>query len=196
MIHVKYKPSSNFLYVLWKSRCKKAVHDQIASLCFSSPLFLCVPLMTWLLWEWIFGLWNACVLWLLVSKTTTCSPPQRVCILLELELSCPCRILCVFSSGLPLGPVISWLSKESPSSLAAGYYLAPCLWEILPLISIPTRGWERKSNKSWNSNQCLLLLGYSSGKWRDQGRRKLKLSGFHSHLDHFPKALLGQCVWE
>lgn len=49
----------------------------------------------------------------LVSRMTTCSPPQRVCILLELELSCSCRIPCVFCSGLPLGPVISWLSKKA-----------------------------------------------------------------------------------
>ena len=84
------------------------------------------------------------------------------------------------ASRLPLeAPVISWLSKQQ------GY----CL-ESLLFFSISTRGWERRSKKCWNSSQCILLLGYSSGKWLDQRRRKLKLYSFHSHLAHFPKVLL------
>ena len=89
------------------------------------------------------------------------------------------------ASGLPLeDPIISWLSKQQ------GYYL-----EILLFFSISTRGWERQSKKCWNSSQCILLLGYSSGKWLDQRRRKLKLYSFHSCLAHFPKVLLASRVW-
>lgn len=113
IIHVKYKPRSNFLYVLWKSRCKKAVHDQIASLCCSGPPLPCVPLMTWLLWEWTCVLWNACVLWPWYPGRQPALPHKG---------SASCRswssavlvgsLPCVFCSGLPLGPVISWLSKK------------------------------------------------------------------------------------
>lgn len=84
----------------------------------------------------------------------------------------------------PKASVISWLSKEQ------GCSLAPCLLEILLFFAIFTRGWERERQKSWNLNQCILLLGYSSGKWLDQRRRNLKLYSFHCHLAHFPKALL------
>lgn len=85
-----------------------------------------------------------------------------------------------------------WLPKgDHPAWLTVIIWL-PAPWRFYcSLASLPEgREKERKKKKSWNWKQCILLLGYSSGKWLDQKWRKLKLQGFHSHLAHLPKVFL------
>lgn len=75
--HVKYKPSSHFLYVLWKSRCKKAIHDQVACLCFSGPPLPCSSLYAFDDMAALGGdSWSVkCMCFMAsVSRTTICSP--------------------------------------------------------------------------------------------------------------------------
>ena len=89
-----------------------------------------------------------------------------------------------------------WLSKgDHPAWLTVIIWL-PAPWRFYcSLASLPEgrereRGKKKENEKSWNWNQCILLLGYSSGKRLDLKWRKLKLQGFHSHLAHLPKVLL------
>lgn len=118
-----------------------------------------------------------------ISSATVWSPLEDVS-RPAVAVACSCRILCVLCPLLfPEAPVIWGLPKGQCC------YLAGSLLEIWLLFSISTRGWKTESKKCWDSNQCVLLPGYSSGKWLDQ-KRTLKLYGFHSHLAHFPKVLL------